>query len=425
MSGDKPEKAPLVLRTTVSERYLGLSRFLTWASFAAIFAPSILGFVAGILGKATGILALSAVQGFLGDYAFTGIFWGGIFALSSALIAGPTIRDWRGACEVTVDDEGLLFRRDALSHRVSRQSIRDAVVLSPPSTGLELWLANGNTLNLDLASEDEAYAVLAHLGFSPAERRVTVRLASPQRQLAAGCLALPFIWILLLVAFLGLWKLGLSSFALSTGYTFVPALLTLLLYRARRPPEVVVGTEGVLVRRAFGKKYYPYSELDSVSADGGALRFRKKGESQSRFTAARGDSSLVSAAAKRIADARALLGAGEAQATISDLLDIGGRNVAEWRAGLSTLAKQSGYRNASMTPEALCGVLENPETSPNRRLGAAMLLRFAHPEARPRIRIAADACADDDLRAALEAAAEEEEIDDTMLARVLATKPEA
>jgi hypothetical protein len=423
MSGDLPEEAPLVLRTTVSERYLGFSRFLTWASFAAIFAPSILGFVAGILGKATGILALNAVQGFLGDHVFTGVFWGGIFALSSALISGPTIRDWRGACDVIVDDDGLLFRRDALSHRVSRQSIRDAVVLSAPSTGVELWLANGNTLNLDLASEDEAYAVLAHLGFSPADRRVTVRLASPQRQLAAGCLALPFIWILLLLAFLGLWKLGLSSFALGTGYTFVPALLTLLLYRARRPPEVVVGTEGVLIRRPFGKNYFRYSELDSVSADGGALRFRKKGESQSRFTAARGDSTLVSAAVKRIADARALFGGREAEAAVSDLLELGGRDVAEWRAGLSTLAKQSGYRNASMTPEALCGVLENPETSPKRRIGAAMLLRIASPEARPRIRIAADACADEDLRAALAAAAEDEEIDDAKLERVLLAKP--
>ncbi|MDI3282976.1 hypothetical protein [Polyangium sp. 15x6] len=63
-------------------------------------------------------------------------------------------------------------------------------------------------------------------------------------------------------------------------------------------------------------------------------------------------------------------------------------------------------------------MLQDPAEDRGRRIGAAMLLRVAAPDAAPRIRIAAETSADDELRAALERAAEEE-LDDATLERAL------
>ena len=59
-----------------------------------------------------------------------------------------------------------------------------------------------------------------------------------------------------------------------------------------------------------------------------------------------------------------------------------------------------------MTPEDLLRVAEDPTVSPEQRLGAVMALAPRdNPAALARVRVAIDACANEALRDALEAAA--------------------
>lgn len=82
----------------------------------------------------------------------------------------------------------------------------------------------------------------------------------------------------------------------------------------------------------------------------------------------------------------------------------GGRDLRGWMGDLRALLSHEGYRAQSRAPEALWGVLENPKNEVDERAAAALALR-AHfgNVVRPRLRIAADACAEPQLRVAREA----------------------
>ncbi|MDC0743488.1 hypothetical protein [Polyangium mundeleinium] len=203
------------------------------------------------------------------------------------------------------------------------------------------------------------------------------------------------------------------GFGLATG----TAVLTLLSVRAWKPTEIVVGTDGVLVRHPFSKTYLPYASLGHVATEGDRLRLFPKNEDDATLQM-QGEPALVVAAASRIEEARAAGAAGDSPARVRELLDRKGRTLAEWRKALFGLLQGGDYRNATVTDEALLAVLEDPGEDRGRRIGAAMILRIAAPEAAPRIRIAAETSADEELRAALESAAEEE-LDDATLERAL------
>ncbi|KYF52930.1 hypothetical protein BE08_00315 [Sorangium cellulosum] len=67
------------------------------------------------------------------------------------------------------------------------------------------------------------------------------------------------------------------------------------------------------------------------------------------------------------------------------------------------------YRATGLTPEDVLHSLDDASAPPERRIGAALLLRVTgYPEAQSLIRVAAESTADDELRAALERAAEDE-----------------
>jgi hypothetical protein len=184
----------------------------------------------------------------------------------------------------------------------------------------------------------------------------------------------------------------------------------MLVVRARRPPEVVIGTEGFLVRGSFLHRYFPFASWGSAVAKGPELQSKLR-------VIARGEPALVQAVAKRIKAARDAHDGDEAGVVLQGLLERGNRSTSEWRESLHASTKDSGYRHAAITTEALREVLENPVEDAERRVGAAMLLRIASPSDTSRIRIAAGACADDDVRAALEAVAEDE-INDAILRRI-------
>jgi hypothetical protein len=101
-----------------------------------------------------------------------------------------------------------------------------------------------------------------------------------------------------------------------------------------------------------------------------------------------------------------------------DALARGGRPASVWQIDVRRLAlAPPTFRDQALGIDDYERVLGDAATPPDQRIGAALALRTIDPEQGPtRIRVAADASADDAMREALNAAAEGE-VDDSLLER--------
>jgi hypothetical protein len=99
------------------------------------------------------------------------------------------------------------------------------------------------------------------------------------------------------------------------------------------------------------------------------------------------------------------------RATSVDRLDRDGRPVAAWIADLRALSGGAlGYRQAALAREDLIDVVKDGAAPADRRIAAAVVLSSHRDvETRTALRIAADTCVDERLRAVLGGAAEMEE----------------
>ncbi|MDC3960847.1 hypothetical protein [Polyangium jinanense] len=414
---NEPRPPVVFEHVTVHERRLRIARWLGWTGFVSAFAPPIVSLTLQTLFDVLPLVWFLEVARVL---AFSWIYFlllCPVLALVSGMFARPTMSGWRELTWARLDASGISFRKKGHERRIERSEITDAMVQCAPSEGIEVHLVGGNVLAIHLPDEAQARAAVNALGFAADEHRVTIRLASPQRMVTAGCVGLAVSFLLVAMFMVALKIANLKGLLLGFGLAMGTATLTLLIVRAWKPPEIVVGTDGVLVRRPFSKTYIPYSSVDHLEMDGDRLRLFPKNPDDA-VVQVKGEPELVLAAASRIEEARAAGGASAAHARVRELLDRKGRSLAEWRTALTELLQGGDYRNASITEEALLAVLQDSAEDRGRRIGAAMLLRVAAPEAAPRIRIAAEASADDELRAALERAAEEE-LDDATLERAL------
>ena len=107
-------------------------------------------------------------------------------------------------------------------------------------------------------------------------------------------------------------------------------------------------------------------------------------------------------------------------------LDRRSRSVSAWRDDLRALlaVEGSGYRGAALGPDQLAEVVEDAGAPTERRVAAAVALSGkGDEESRRRVRVAVEACADRDLRAALEHAAEGE-IEEAELHRAMTQRRE-
>jgi hypothetical protein len=79
----------------------------------------------------------------------------------------------------------------------------------------------------------------------------------------------------------------------------------------------------------------------------------------------------------------------------------GGRTVGQWLHEVRELVQPRSYRESLLDADRLWRVVDDPSMVPATRAGAAMALAALDDEARARLRVAADACADPKLRVAL------------------------
>jgi hypothetical protein len=407
--------------SSVAHRWPGLGRGLYLLTLASFLGPLFLLGLTDAIGELTSASLVDRATDAAAKALALGCLVAPALGAFSAIATSVSI-PLAAPASLSASAKGLRILRRGTSREVPAERIVDGLVLpSFPSPAIELRLRGGRTITAAVASESEADALLDALGIGAARRRVTVSLGSANSSLVAGCVAFPLSVVL--------WMLPVLILAFGPiGREWVPALwcagvtlTTMAVARSFRPAEVVIGTDGLRVRRPWSSRWIPYEALTHACVIGDALtlRFRVEGDSVDVMSVKFTKIDQAWALEQRIREAAALRARGEERHAGAELLDRAGRSLEEWREALAGLVGGQGYRRTSLTAEDLIGVLEDPRTAPGRRIGAAVALRASgHPEARARIRIAADACGSDPVREALESAAEDE-LDEPKLKRAL------
>ncbi len=306
----------------------------------------------------------------------------------------------------------LLHRQDAGPvEDVTIEATREALVVGdrtfPLSRFAGAWARDARTVVVVLDDRTEivlelgsgtADEVLAALGWSEAERT----LPTPLR----GALG-PFT-----VGFITFVAAALSGIALadavpslrgSLGWILLASfVLAAVVARTIAAPRVVVGADGLRIERALSRRFVGFAEIADVQRrerGSGLVVHLVSGEVLTLPMVAQ-DSESIAAVEARIAAGRARAGSATGLAT---LLARGERSLERWRSDLAALASAPrGFRDAAVTPEALAQELENASAPPEVRVAAALALEAIEPSG-PRVRVAVDTCADDDLREVLRA----------------------
>ncbi|MGK4000341.1 hypothetical protein [Sorangium sp. So ce1024] len=407
----------------VARRHEGLGRVLGGLALLAAMGPFLVESLVFVFADALHVPFLRDVVLVVLGALLGGVLVAALLALLSAVLTSRPVSR-REQVRVAADASGLGLTIGAAVRFIPRAEIRSGLLLPEPRTRVALHLRHGQVLEVEVAREIDGARLLEALGIGPAERRVAIALGGANRQLVAGCAALPLaiaFWFTVVWAFLGPAGGHAGGHAArAAALLALPLLSVWLIRRAARPTRVVVGSDGVRVERSFSSAWLPYKELAAIRRSGDRLILSRA--SGDHPLVVRGGKDLIKATARRIRDAHRRAGAGATGVDAprgAEALERRGRDLAVWREDLRKLHAAGDYRASALTPEDVLRTLDDAGAPRDRRVGAALFLRVAgYPEAQARIRVAAGATADDALRAALERAAEEE-IDDASLARAL------
>ena len=403
------------------------SQGVTWARVAlaqllgriAVFVCAF-GIVAGSLSRAFDSWSVGRLTGSLSMVTMLGL-------LLASFILWFSRAAWPGA--VTVDAQGVDVRRGGVTRRIAREKLASAYALTRFSRGevvpsVELELASGDMVSFTVPSDDVARQIVSDLGFGPGQRRIRIALGSPARRLyhpliglvayyVGSIAALPLYFVAggegWVHALIGLVSAGVMVAA----YYFLRSLL--------RAPEITVGDDGLVVRRGRKRQVVAGAAITAVEQPSVALPLLLRTTREARAVAIHGsalDFERRTAVAK-LAYERFLAPAGPSDQGAHQFAR-GGRTLEAWRAHLRAQLGDVGYREVASPVDVAAGVLGSARSTKEERIGAALALRVAG-EPTQRIRIAASAVADDDLRRALELVAESE--DDVAIERALRRLP--
>lgn len=368
----------------------------------------------------------------------------GTMGSSLALLLGPTARTVMRPGVVSVEGAAITVDQRGHDQQGNRRiyPMRDVVEgwLEEPDE-VYLRMQGGETLVVKVTSTQEGERLLAAADLSASERVVRMPLTSAASTIPFGRgLAILGMVVLSPVAIFSaavvaamvkdLAELFETSGVIGAGMVLAfTATLGFILYTliaALRRREVTVGTDGLVYRSTFGRDFIPYAQVTQVAADPRGVRVVRGSSSvvlptsEGALLPPPGQSAALPSTAAGVKRRDALLDrikgamaarrvSGSVSANLTHL-DRKGRPLLAWREDLQRLIKApSLYRGAGFAKSELAEVIEDPGASPERRVGAALALQVADPEeTRRRVRVAVEACADDDLRSALESAAEGE-----------------
>ncbi len=325
-----------------------------------------------------------------------------VLALASAFVAA--MRPAREGA-LRADGADLVMETGSSTRRTPIAAVTSGVVVpKPEGTRVELELDSGNRLFAEVAGIEQGQRVLEALGLDASRRRCTVplepRALSVMKRMGLITLAIFGVIMVLGAVTKGAPLTMVSASAMLAGLTGA----TLLAVRVTRPREITIGADGVRLDWRGGRRFLPLDTLESVRADGDKIELSLRDGRREIVRLPRGANlDGANAIALRIDQAiRAHLRAPDAQARL-DLLARGGRPLADWRAAVGKLTERAGgYRAAGLSADDLAAIVQNPASSSEHRMGAALALASIKTAAqKDHLRIAADACASEPMRIAL------------------------
>ncbi|MDI1444996.1 hypothetical protein [Polyangium sp. 6x1] len=364
----------------------------------------------------------------------------------AAIVAGDpeTRRGTLSRGSISIDAQRVVVRAEPSDERsFPIEDVAEGWLEAPGRATLRL--RDGTDIVVDVPDDEVGHRLLVAAGVEARARAMRVGLASAAQRApwgeicgVTGLLSLTPIAVVLAsmvlvtsarefhrwretpVFLLGMLFSSVALFALAAA-----------LFRFMRGRQVVIGTDSIVFQGFFGQRHVPYAEIENVQRhEYGVLLGLRRGKTLLLPVRAdvRGPLPLTPPPAvarasdileidenlirreilfRRLEEASRARGLSSAVRLDLEKLDQRERRFSVWLDEMRRLlVERGGYRESRIVPEDLAVVVEDPGASPERRIGAAIALSQSNDEGtKRRIRIAVEACADLELRAALEEAA--------------------
>jgi hypothetical protein len=166
--------------------------------------------------------------------------------------------------------------------------------------------------------------------------------------------------------------------------------------------HVTVGADGVHFKSFFVKQFAAYDQIKEIRHVGDDVIITLYDFTVHELSGEKDAARLADVLERAVASYRANQEHG------SRRLGRKGRPLGQWMQDARGLAEQNAdYRHATMAEEQLWRIVEDASAEPTERAGAALALRL-DPAGKMRLRVAANACAENRLRVALGAVADEQ-----------------
>jgi hypothetical protein len=345
------------------------------------------------------------------EQALAAIFGGLLGAVLFGVVAALADRGTSsGAVAISLEEHDLILHQRSRVRVIPRDRVVGGIVLHEQGQAvLEIHLRGDRVIRAGMRDPARAEELVALLGVD--RRRAAVTLGGQGRALAVAGVSAP-------LAFLT-WASLMSALHLDS--PLAPPLMallvvasTLLVRRALLPRQVVVGDDGVHVGGRFRDRFVRLAEIGRAVQVGRDLVLEPRPGADPRphaaITVPCPDPGVAAGLADRVRAALERAPGRARSAGMEALLDPGDQPLGAWRIAMGRALRGEGrYRSAPVTPEDLRAVLDDAAAPRRLRVGAALALRDAgDPDAQERAGRAAEACADEGTRAALEAAAEDE-----------------
>lgn len=358
-----------------------------------------------------GALVLAAVGGARGVPFAAQLLMLLVMSMPLAIFAGMIVRQGKTLVGDTVRVEGKLLVIERLLEP-GREPTSFGPVMQGALTPKGAWLEDdaGRELTMDTSKGRE---LLDALAVAPEKHRFAFHWRRTGTRvgtfLAGGIGLLVSAWIVL-GPFIDE-PLGGGLLCLTFG---VAPMLADAFSRWAADIGIEVGLDGVAMRSLMGVEMFRFADVIDVKVEGEALAIRTRDGRVHRFTGP-ADHGERAALEQRIREAMTAARAHvRDRSVLGAMLDRAGRSLPEWRAAIAkVLTAATGFRDGAVDEQEMVLLLDDVMASPEQRVAAAIAL--SEREAlRPRIRVAAEACASPKLRVALEKLSEGGADDETL-----------
>ncbi len=263
-------------------------------------------------------------------------------------------------------------------------------------------------IDVEVPNNIEGDALIRSLGLDAAHAAIELTLFSPAKIGPASLALIAILLAALLFALVAHSSAGVMILAIAAVASFVAAMLS-------TGTRLRVGADGITVRHTLGTpRFIPHDAITRVSAEGetitiettsvGTLRMalppaRVQETQEQRDERTDQTANIV----RRIEQARqAFRDLGGNVPELATVLERKARTTRDWRADLERVGRgaTAAYREVGATREQLLALAESTAATARERIAAIVALkRTLTEEEKPRIRVAADRCAEPELGA--------------------------